>query len=178
MSLSHLQRSELTAAHDGTLRFVQDTEHGDDVLILRLGDELSERANDVQGPLSVGVSHRPVQEASSAQTTGVIPTVLTTWDSVEVQIDAKTVLSSPLDAFEEISDERLVRATREGALCIDSLPRNTLKVWLITSLLNCPIADGHSDVVETSARNVSEIFFSLPACQHATIEIIGSEKKN
>lgn len=105
--LLDLQRRELTAAHDRALRLVQDTEHGYDILVLRLRDELSKRTNDVEGPLSVGVSHRSVKETSSAQTTGVIPTVLTTWDSVEIQIDSKTVFSSPLDAFEEISDEQL-----------------------------------------------------------------------
>jgi len=86
-------------------RFVQNAKHRHDILILWLRDELSQDSNIVERPLGIGVAHRSIQPTDRSQTTRVIPTVLTSWDSMEVEIDSKTVFACPSNRFEEVANE-------------------------------------------------------------------------
>ena len=65
-------------------RFVEDTEHGNDVDELWLADELRKDSNIVQGPLSIRVSHSPIQEIEGAFLSRVIESY--TWEGDDFHI--------------------------------------------------------------------------------------------
>lgn len=55
-------------------RLVDDTENGDDVLVLGLRDELGEDTNIIQHALSVRDTHRAIHEIDLTAFTGVVVT--------------------------------------------------------------------------------------------------------
>ena len=88
---------------DGCLGLVNDTEHSDNILILRLGNELGENTNVIKRPLRVGVTHRSIQHIDCTELSRMIPTVLTARERVEIKVDADTIFASPLDSLQEVS---------------------------------------------------------------------------
>ena len=85
-----------------SIGFVEDGKHGDHIFVLILRDELGQSANDVEGPLGVGDTHDSVEEVDAAELARVVVAVLGSGDGVQIEIDAKSVLASPFERFEEV----------------------------------------------------------------------------
>ena len=92
-------------AKSGSLRLIQNSEYGHHILILGLRDEFGKNANIIKRALRIGISHWAVQKVDGANFAGMVPTVLTTWDSVKVKVDPESILASPFNGFQEISDQ-------------------------------------------------------------------------
>ena len=73
----NIQSIQLRSADEGAgPRFVENTEHDDYILILRLRDELCDDPDVIQSPLCIGVAHGTKKEVGVAESSGVIPPVL------------------------------------------------------------------------------------------------------
>ena len=88
-----------------SLRFVDDTEHRNDVPVLRLGDKLGEDTNVIQSTLSIGDTHRSVEVVDGTKPSRVVPTVLTTRNSVQIEVNTDTVFPSPLNSLQEVPEK-------------------------------------------------------------------------
>jgi hypothetical protein len=53
--------------------------------------------------LGIGQTHRAVENIDRTQPTRVVPSVLTSWQGMEVEVDPKAVLASPLYRFQEVT---------------------------------------------------------------------------
>lgn len=93
----------------GSLWLIQDAEHGYDIFVLGLRDELCKDSDVVERALSVGVSHRTVQKVDCSEASRVIPAVLASGDGVQIKIDAQAVFACPFDSLQEISKERRLK---------------------------------------------------------------------
>lgn len=89
------------------LHLVQDAEHRDDILVLRLRDEFRQDANVIERPLRVHVTSRSPQEIGLAKSSGMVPPVLRSRDSVQIEVDPETVFTRPLDGLEEVAAEQV-----------------------------------------------------------------------
>lgn len=125
------------------IRLVEDREHGHDILVLILTNELSQCTNIIERSLSVGHSHHAVQEVDRSLFRRVIVSVLRSWDGVEVEVDAETVLSSPGECLNEV------------------LPTDVGEEGLSRVDLDDPVRNRQSNPVETSGSDLGEISFRL-----------------
>ena len=75
--MSDLQARNVVNSDGIHERFIDDSEHNDDVSVLGLADELGEDADVIETALRVGYSHDAVKEIEYAQTTRVVECVLT-----------------------------------------------------------------------------------------------------
>jgi hypothetical protein len=117
--IRHAQSLNVVLPNGGAKRLVDDPEHGDDVAVLRLADELGEDADVVERALRVRDAHRAVQPADRAELAGVVPAVLRAGDGVQVDIDADAVLACPGDRLKEVRPARV----REERLALPDLDR-------------------------------------------------------
>jgi hypothetical protein len=62
---------------------VHNTEHNNNILVLRLADKLSQGANVVECALGVGDAHHTIEEINLAKVAGVIPPILGAGDGVD-----------------------------------------------------------------------------------------------
>ena len=92
---------------DGRQRLVGNSEHGNNVLVLRLRDKLSKNSNVVKRTLGVRKSHRSIQHVDRAELARVVPAVLTAGKRVQVEVDTDAVFASPLDGFQEVPKTNL-----------------------------------------------------------------------
>lgn len=86
--------------------FIDDTKYHDDILVLWLRDELGNDPDVIQGPLCVGVAHGTIEEVDAAAFPGVVPSVLRSRNSMQIQVDPETIFARPLDALKEIPGHR------------------------------------------------------------------------
>lgn len=102
------------------------TEHRDDFPVFWLADKLGDDSDIVQTPLSIGNTHdsiKPVNAEGAAVQAAVIPSVLRTRESVEVEIDTEAVFAGPADGFKHI------------------FPLSTLQEWLIANGFDGPVGE-------------------------------------
>ena len=85
--------------------FIDGPEHGHDILVLRLRDEFSQESNIIQRALSVGEAHGTIKHIDGAEFAGMVPSILTARESVEIEINAKAVLARPSNRLEEVPGE-------------------------------------------------------------------------
>ena len=114
-------------------RFIHDTKVRHDVPVLGLGNELGKDANVVEPTLGIGHTHDTAEEVDGAESARVVPPVLRAGQSVQVEVDAETVLARPLNGLEEVLP---------GGFCIE---------WLAVVLLDGPEWEGNTDEVEARA---------------------------
>ena len=100
---------------------IRNTEYGDNILVLRLGDELGKNTNVVERPLSIRETHGTIEHVDGAETSRVIPAVLAARKSMKVEVDTDAVLARPLDRLEEVGPTRLGQE------------------WLVVADLNSPV---------------------------------------
>jgi hypothetical protein len=74
-------------ANEVSGRFIDDTEYSYDVTILGLRYEFCQDADVVKGSLSIGVTHRTVEEVDCSVTAGMVPTILTARNGMKVKVD-------------------------------------------------------------------------------------------
>lgn len=98
----HVQAAKGGSTNGGHQGLVQNTEHGDDVLPLRLRDEFRDDTNVVEGALSVGETHDTVEEVVLAGLSTMVVSVGRSGDVVEVEIDTDTVLPAPLEDSDNV----------------------------------------------------------------------------
>jgi hypothetical protein len=84
------------------LWFIGNPEDGYNRTVFGLRNKFGNDANIVQGALCIGISHGTIEEVDIAQSSGMIPSILTTRKSVEIKIDAKTIFTRPLDGLEKV----------------------------------------------------------------------------
>ena len=82
---------------------VDETVHCDKVFVAVLGKEDREFMVNLQGAVAVAVAICAVEPADDSLTTRMVPSVLTTGCAVEIEVHAKTVLPTVLDAAEEVA---------------------------------------------------------------------------
>lgn len=95
----------------------------------------------------------------------MVPAILAPGKCVEVKVDTKTVLASPLDSLEEVpawGHEQRTYAQGKG----HARPRDLLKEWLTVPSLNGPVTNGDADMVEASTGNLCEVLFGLTAGEY------------
>lgn len=85
----------LLLSNQSNKRFVYDTEDGDDVLVLRLADELGDNPDVVERALRIRKAHRSCHKVHVRQLARVIEPILAPWNRMQVQVDTDTVLSAP-----------------------------------------------------------------------------------
>lgn len=155
----HVPALDGVLAQSGHEGLVEDAKEGNNVLVLRLRDELGERANVIKCALHVGNAHGTgakadvgVDQGTSSHAAGVVPPVLRARDSVKIKVDAEPVLAGPFDGFEEVavgegktSETKGPKRKEDGHI----RPRDLGEVRLVVYGLNGPPSDG---AVKTKER--------------------------
>lgn len=148
----------------GRVGLVQDREHGHNVLVFGLRDELGHGADDVERSLGVRNAHDSVQKvdrslfsrvvvsADDIQVSGQFTTteallercsLLRTRHGVKVEIDSESILPRPSERLQEV---RPCDATEERFALVR---------------LDRPPSEGDADPVESGGRDLSEILLGL-----------------
>lgn len=95
-------------SNGGAERFICDTKHRDNVLVLRLRYEFSDNPDVIQGPLGVRNTHRTEKHINSADLARMVPAILAARKGMQVEVNTNTILASPLNCLEEVASERNV----------------------------------------------------------------------
>lgn len=152
-----VEGTNLVLADGSGIGLVDETEHGDDRGVLGLNHELGEGSDNVQRSLSVGKTHDTAHPVDRTQSTRVIPTVLRTWDGVEIEVDSDSVFPCPADSSEDIS------------------PGDSLEVWLLARSCDGPVTNRQTDPVETGRDNLDKVTLSdesLVVLRHGGGEVV------
>ena len=98
----HILALDRILANGRTKGLVGDTEHHDNITVLRLGDELGDDTDVVECALCVGDTHRTVQNIDLTNPSRVVPAILRARKSVQIQVHTKTILASPLNGLQQV----------------------------------------------------------------------------
>lgn len=113
----------------------------DDILVSVLREEFGDAVMESERPVAVELAICPIEPANGTLATAVIPSVLTSWDPMRVELDSEPVFSAVLDCSEEIS------------------PRDFCDIRVAVVRCYRPVGILEADVVEASISNVREILF-------------------
>lgn len=137
-----LQSPHEVGPDDAVYGFIENTEHGYDVLVLVLGDELGEGPDEIECPLSVRETHDAhhllqtfvsitvnemqrreervgTYKVDRALFAGMIKPVLRSGDGMKVEVDPEAILPRPCDGPDHTKKETAVspglgKREREG----------------------------------------------------------------
>jgi len=93
----------------------------------------------VERSLSIECTISPVEPANCALSTGVIPTILTARQGVEIEVDANAVLACPFETSKQIS------------------PADIGYIWVSTICCHSPVWIWDSDMVKSCCLDVDEV---------------------
>lgn len=100
----NIQSLELCCTDEGTAPgFVEHAKHYNDITVLRLRDELGDDPDVIQCPLCVCIAHGTKKEVGIPESPGMVPSVLRPGNSMQIYVNADTILASPFDSTEEIA---------------------------------------------------------------------------
>lgn len=102
MPRNNLQTGQLVSPNGSQQRFINDPKHWHDGLPLRLRNELSDDADIVEGTLCVCHAHHAIHEIDEPQFSGVVISVLRARDSVEIEVDSKTIFTGPAKDLQDV----------------------------------------------------------------------------
>lgn len=120
-------------------RFVDDTEDRDNVLVLRLADELSDNPDIVERALRIRKAHRSCHKVHVRQLARVVEPVLAPWNGVQVQVDTDTILSTPPKQTQEI------------------LPADLREEGLVVPGVDNPKGDRYAHEIEARACDLGDV---------------------
>ena len=99
----YLQSEDGIVADGRTKWLVGDTKHHNDISVFRLRDELRDDADVVKRTLCIRDTHRAVEDVDLTEASGVVPTILRARKCVQVEVNAETILASPLDSLQKVT---------------------------------------------------------------------------
>lgn len=120
-------------------RFVDDTEDRDNVLVLRLADELSDNPDIFERALRIRKAHRSYHKVHVRQLARVVEPVLAPWNGVQVQVDTDTILSTPPKQTQEI------------------LPADLREEGLVVPGVDNPKGDRYAHEIEARACDLGDV---------------------